>query len=49
MEGVAYVAYVAQHAFNHIENHLDISTNEHIRWRYANGNDREDSRRPPTL
>ncbi len=35
------VAYVAQHAFKHIENHLDISANEYIRWRYANGNDRE--------
>ena len=35
------VAYVAQHAFNHIENHLDISANEYIRWRYQNGNDRE--------
>ena len=35
------VAYVAQHAFNHIEKHLDISANEYIRWRYQNGNDRE--------
>jgi elongation factor 3 len=35
------VAYVAQHAFKHIENHLNISANEYIRWRYANGNDRE--------
>jgi len=35
------VAYVAQHAFNHIEHHLEISANEYIRWRYANGNDRE--------
>ncbi len=43
------VAYVAQHAFKHIENHLDISANEYIRWRYANGNDRGDSRRPPAL
>ncbi len=24
-----------------IENHLDISANEYIHWRYANGNDRE--------
>ncbi len=36
-----HVAYVAQHAFKHIENHLDISANEYIRQRYANGNDRE--------
>ena len=35
------VAYVAQHAFKHIENHLDISAIKYIRWRYANGNDRE--------
>jgi elongation factor 3 len=35
------VAYVAQHAFRHIENHLDVSANEYIRWRYQNGNDRE--------
>jgi hypothetical protein len=35
------VAYVAQHAFKHVENHLDISANEYVRWRYANGNDRE--------
>jgi len=35
------VAYVAQHAFKHIENHLDVSANEYIRWRYQNGNDRE--------
>jgi len=35
------VAYVAQHAFDKIEKHLDISANEYIRWRYANGNDRE--------
>jgi elongation factor 3 len=35
------VAYVAQHAFKHIESHLDESANEYIRWRYRNGNDRE--------
>merc|ERR1712093_74654 len=31
------VAYVAQHAFHHIEAHLDKTPNEYIRWRYANG------------
>ncbi len=36
------VAYVAQHAFKHIENHLDISANEYICWRDANSNDREE-------
>jgi hypothetical protein len=33
------VAFVAQHIES--ESHLDISANEYIRWRYANGNDRE--------
>jgi elongation factor 3 len=35
------VAYVAQHAFTHIEQHLTKSANEYIRWRYANGEDKE--------
>ena len=35
------IAYVAQHAFHHIEDHLDMSANEYIRWRYATGEDRE--------
>lgn len=33
--------YIAQHAFHHIENHLDKSANEYICWRYRYGNDRE--------
>jgi len=38
----ARVAYVAQHAFTHIECHLDKTPNEYIRWRYANnGEDKE--------
>lgn len=37
----ARVAYVAQHAFHHIENHLDKTPNEYIRWRYGNGDDKE--------
>lgn len=37
----ARVAYVAQHAFHHIEKHLDKTPNEYIRWRYANGEDKE--------
>jgi elongation factor 3 len=37
----ARVAYVAQHAFHHIENHLDKTPNEYIRWRYADGTDKE--------
>jgi len=35
------VAYVAQHAFHHIEQHLDKSPNEYIRWRYETGEDKE--------
>jgi elongation factor 3 len=35
------VGYIAQHAFHHIEKHLDETANDYIRWRYANGGDRE--------
>lgn len=35
------VAYVAQHAFHHIESHLDKTPNQYIQWRYATGEDRE--------
>jgi len=35
------VAYVAQHAFHHIENHLEKTPNEYIRWRYQYGVDKE--------
>jgi len=34
-------AYVAQHAFHHIEQHLEKSPNEYIRWRYEGGQDKE--------
>lgn len=34
-------AYVAQHAFHHIENHLDKTPVEYIQWRFAPGDDRE--------
>lgn len=38
----ARVAYLAQHAFHHIENHMTRTPNEYIRWRYANnGEDKE--------
>jgi elongation factor 3 len=37
----ARVAYVAQHAFVHIEHHLQKTPNEYIRWRYEGGADRE--------
>jgi elongation factor 3 len=35
------VAYVAQHAFVHIENHQEKTPNEYIRWRYQYGVDKE--------
>jgi len=34
-------AYVAQHAFHHLEKHLDKTPNEYIQWRYAGGEDKE--------
>ncbi len=37
----ARVAYVAQHAFHHIEKHISKTANEYIRWRYENGEDKE--------
>merc|ERR1719359_2665074 len=37
----ARVAYVAQHAFHHIEHHLEKTPNEYIRWRYEHGSDKE--------
>jgi len=37
----ARVAYVAQHAFHHIEDHLSKTPNEYIRWRYGSGDDKE--------
>lgn len=35
------IGYIAQHAFHHIESHLNKTPNEYIRWRYAFGDDRE--------
>jgi len=35
------VAYVAQHAFAHIEEHLDQTPVEYIMWRYRGGVDKE--------
>jgi len=37
----ARVAYVAQHAFHHIEHHMEKTPNEYIRWRYEHGSDKE--------
>ena len=35
------IAYVAQHAFHHLEKHTDKTPNEYIQWRYAGGEDKE--------
>ena len=35
------VGYIAQHAFHHIEKHLNRTPNEYIRWRFQFGDDRE--------
>ncbi|KAK9829689.1 hypothetical protein WJX72_007361 [[Myrmecia] bisecta] len=35
------VAYVAQHAFHHVEQHLDSSPLQYLQWRYETGEDRE--------
>lgn len=35
------LAYVAQHAFHHIESHLEKTPNEYIRWRFEGGIDKE--------
>ena len=35
------VAYVAQHAFTHIEDHLEMTPVEYVMWRYRGGMDKE--------
>ncbi|EPE10892.1 elongation factor 3 [Ophiostoma piceae UAMH 11346] len=35
------IAYIKQHAFAHIDNHLDKTPSEYIQWRFATGEDRE--------
>lgn len=35
------IAYVAQHAFHHIEKHLEKSPVEYIQWRFSTGVDKE--------
>lgn len=34
-------AYVAQHAFHHLEEHLDLTPNQYVQWRFQNGSDKE--------
>ncbi|AET37550.1 uncharacterized protein Ecym_1312 [Eremothecium cymbalariae DBVPG len=35
------IAYIKQHAFAHIEHHLDKTPSEYIQWRFQTGEDRE--------
>merc|ERR1719326_2343479 len=35
------LAYVAQHAFHHLEKHLDKTPAQYILWRFAGNDDRE--------
>jgi len=35
------MAYIKQHAFAHIDNHLDKTPSEYIQWRFQTGEDRE--------
>ena len=37
----ARIAYIAQHAFHHIENHLDKTPKEYVQWRYSGQVDKE--------
>ena len=35
------IAYIKQHAFAHIDHHLDMTPSEYIQWRFQTGEDRE--------
>ena len=35
------IAYIKQHAFSHIDHHLDKTPSEYIQWRFQTGEDRE--------
>ena len=37
------IAYVAQHSFHHVEQHLESSPVDYMKWRFAGGVDRESS------
>jgi len=40
------IAYVAQHSFHHVEQHLDTSPVDYMKWRFSGGVDKEDLARP---
>ncbi|RKP00808.1 hypothetical protein CXG81DRAFT_12800 [Caulochytrium protostelioides] len=35
------IGYVAQHAFHHLEDHLELTPHQYLTWRYAGGQDQE--------
>lgn len=35
------IGYVAQHSLHHVEQHLELTPNQYIQWRYQHGEDRE--------
>ena len=35
------IALIKQHALEHVEEHLDLTPNQYLQWRYAHGDDRE--------
>jgi elongation factor 3 len=35
------IGYIKQHALEHVEMHMEKTPNQYLRWRYANGDDRE--------
>ena len=43
------IGYVAQHAFHHIDNHLDKTPLEYMLWRYQTGEDLEELQKASRL
>merc|ERR1719287_400745 len=39
------MAYVAQHAFHHLEKHMKESPTQYIMWRFAGNDDKEDAKK----
>jgi elongation factor 3 len=35
------IGYVAQHAFHHLEQHLEKTPMDYLQWRYSTGEDKE--------
>merc|ERR1712085_247743 len=39
------MAYVAQHAFHHLEKHMQVTPTEYIMWRFAGNDEKEDAKK----